>query len=500
MTNPLDRLAEMVRMAEAKTRAQKLGVETRQSAEALRTAEVRARDAEVRLRDGRPALTRALAEAGEDEQRLKDLIRKVAQLMGTAALGPDESKQFEREIEASRQEIDERRRRTQQELDALVREASEARRALQAAMDHYQELRREMDRLQPQLAGDFSAEDRLARDAEHLFPAGQVRALFREIEDASAHFGMLDQKEQLAQLTIWIGRFRRLQALEGANLGEEDQVMLQRIFPKLVGLSKHYEPGYIEAFRQGFTTDWDAYIAEAEDQFRRATEQAHLKRQADLRRRDQQARDADRQRQAREEGQVALDHLKSVIVRHHLPEEGVEEFQEAVAQVIAGMGVSDPEFQQLVAPYRDLLTGSDFRALRKHLDRARQQEEKDDAVQKARESFADLVAQTRGMRTLMIGGSAREDMRRTLENVFEFGELDWENYEGSRPAFLDSLEQRVRNRGVDLVLILKSFIGHHVPERLRPLCEQAGVPCLMVEHGYGPAQVGEALRKGLKVG
>ena len=104
---------------------------------------------------------------------------------------------------------------------------------------------------------------------------------------------------------------------------------------------------------------------------------------------------------------------------------------------------------------------------------------------------------TKGRRVLMIGGSAREDMRRTLERVFQFDELDWENYEGSRPAFLESLEQRVKNRGVDMVLILKSFIAHHVPERLRPLCEQNDIPCLMVEHGYGPAQVGETIRKGL---
>ncbi len=362
-------------------------------------------------------------------------------------------------------------------------------------MELYQSLRREMDRLQPQLASDFSDDDRLARTAENLFPAGQVRALDREIQDASAHFGMLDPKEQLAQLTLWIGRYRRLQAMETLNLGEDDQITLQRIFPRLVGISKQYEPGYIEAFRQGFTTDWDAYIAEAEEQFRRATEHAHQKRQVEHRRREQQAREQDRQRQAREEALTAMDELKSIIVKYHLPEEGVEPFQEALLRVISGFGVSDPDLLELVAPYRDLLTGSDFRAIRKHLDRFLQEDSKDDTALK--EEYADLLTLTRGRRALMIGGSAREDMRRTLERLFEFDELDWENYEGSRPAFLDSLEQRVRNRGVDLLLILKSYIGHHVPERLRPLCEQAGIPCLMVEHGYGPAQVGETLRKGL---
>ena len=50
---------------------------------------------------------------------------------------------------------------------------------------------------------------------------------------------------------------------------------------------------------------------------------------------------------------------------------------------------------------------------------------------------------------------------------------------------------------MDLILILKEFVGHHVSESLRPLCEEHGIPCLMVEHGYGTHQVAEALRRGL---
>lgn len=494
MSQSLDRLAEMVRMAEAKTRAQKLGVETRQAAEALRDAEHRAREVEERQRRDRPALQRAQADVVEDEQKLKDLTRKIAQLMGTAALGSEEAKQFEREIQASRVELDERKRDVAQKLETINREVTEARRNLQNAMEAYQNLRKELDRLQPQLSGDFSTDDRLARDAEHLFPSGQVRALAREIDDAISHFGMLDPKEQLAQLTIWIGRFRRLQAIEAPSLPEEDQAALQRIFPRLVGISKQYEPGYIEAFRQGFTADWDIYVAEAEEQLRIASENSRLKRETDQRRQAHQDRVLDRQRQAREDAHSALDELKGVIVRYNLPDEGVDEFHDALNRVISGMGVQDPELLELVMPYRDLLTGSDFRALRKHLDRLRQEEAKEDSVVK--EQYADLLSTTRGKRVLMLGGSAREDMRRTLEKIFEFDELDWENYEGSRPAFLDSLEQRVRNHGIDLLLILRSFIAHHVPERLRPVCEQEGIPCLMVEHGYGPAQIAETLRKG----
>jgi hypothetical protein len=86
---------------------------------------------------------------------------------------------------------------------------------------------------------------------------------------------------------------------------------------------------------------------------------------------------------------------------------------------------------------------------------------------------------------------------RALQRLFEFDRLDWEPYEDAKPAALDSIEQRIRNRGVDIVLILRSFVGHHVTERLRPVCQRFEIPFLLVDRGYGPAQVGEALRKGL---
>ncbi len=485
----------MVRQAEAKTRAQKLGSETHQAAEVLHDAEVRAREAEARLKSERPVLQKALVTISEDEQRLKELTRKVAMLMGTAALGPEEGRRFEEEIAASRVEIEARRRETQFTLDAILREASDSRRNLQGSMEAYQILRRELDRLQPQLAPEFSETDKIARAAEILTPGGQVKALAREVEDAQTHFGVLDPREQLAQLTIWIGRFRRLQSMELTALTDEEQLALQRIFPKLVGISKQYEPGYIEAFRQTFSTDWDTYVAEAEEQLKVATEGARTRRETDQRRREAVARQHANLEKARADGATALDELRAVLTRFDIPEEGLEEFYAALDGACAGLGSGDPDLLDLVSPYRDQLTGGEYRALRKHLDRQRQDEGPEDSS--LQEEFKDLIDLTRKKRALMLGGSAREDSRRMLQTVFEFEELDWESYEGSRPAFLESIQQRIRNHGVDLVLILKSFISHQVPETLRPLCEQNGIPCLMVEKGYGPAQVAETLRRGL---
>ena len=70
---------------------------------------------------------------------------------------------------------------------------------------------------------------------------------------------------------IWIGRLRRLQGMNFAEGGEETQAM-EGIFRRLVGLSKQYMPGYIDAFQEGYVADWDQYIIDAQEQFRLAVD------------------------------------------------------------------------------------------------------------------------------------------------------------------------------------------------------------------------------------
>jgi hypothetical protein len=492
MTPSLERLAELVRQAEAKTRAKKLGAETQQAAEQFRIAEERARRAAQRLREVRPARLRELEQADTDEHHLKELIRKLAQFKSSL----DSDADAEALIANAQTEIERKRREAKAELEVVGRESDEARRELRTAMDHYQQLRRELDRLQPQLADNFSNEDRLLWDAEVHFPGGQFQALAREVEASVNYFGVLTKLEQYAQLKIWIGRFRMHQALNDGEISEENQALAQRVFHQLKTLSKQYEPGYIEAFRHDFHTDWPSYVAEAQEQLVQATEASRRSKDWEQQRLEQQARDQERQQQARVTGQAAFEELKALMARTALPDEGIDEFLAQLKQVVNGLGASDPRLLELVMPFRELISGGNgLRALRRNLDRIRQGEAKDDDT--LQERYEDLISATQGMKVLMIGGSVREDVRRTLERLFEFHRLDWEPYEDAKPAMLDSLEQRIRNHGVDLVLILKSFIGHHVPERFRPLCEQQGIPCLMVERGYGPAQVGETLRRGL---
>ncbi|WP_435011496.1 hypothetical protein P12x_002808 [Tundrisphaera lichenicola] len=494
MTPTLERLAELVRQAESKSRAQRLGGDVRQAAETLKAAEIRAEEGQRRVREDRPTRLRELREVADQDKLLREMTIKLAQ--HRSYLETDSS-EAERLVQSARAEIESKRIEAQKDLDSIIREAAESQKALQIALEKYTELREELDRLQPQLAVDFCEADRLVSSVARLFPSSQIPELTKEIEDGAAHFGALEAREQKAQLMIWIGRLRRLQGMNFVEGSEETQAM-EGIFRRLVGLSKQYMPGYIDAFQEGYVADWDQYIVDAQEQFRLAVDASRRDRELRVARDEQALRELERKRLSQSAYRDALQDLRAVIASHHLPEEGVDEFLAALGRVVNTGGTADAELLDLIKPYRELVTGSDFRVLRKHLDRLRDEDSKVEEDLALRGQFAELISQTRGRRVLMIGGAVREDARRTLCQFFEFGELEWEPYEGTRPALLKSLEQRVRNRGVDVVLILKEFVAHHVPERLRPLCQESGLPCLMVEHGYGASQLAEALRSGLK--
>lgn len=487
MPNALEQLAEMVRRAEATATAETLETEIQQASRELRAAEERNREAQERLRDVKPARRRELDQIQVEEQQLKELIQKAAQFKSHL----ESSDQVEQLITETRNDLDRRRREANAAIETIDRELVEARRDLQTAMQHYQEVRVKLDRLKPELASEFAADDRIFSEADIYFPGGQARALEKEIEAGGQYFDQLSRPEQYAQMKIWIGRLRRLQA---SDLTPEDVVLTNRLFGTLVGISKRYEPGYIEAFRQDYKADWDVFVAEAQDELKHAVDNSRSRAESERQQREQQHVLEERRRQAREEAQQAIAELKGVIASYDLPSEGVEEFR-AVLRKVTGYGMSDEELLRLVSPYRDIISeGSEFRALRRNLDRL---DQGNGHVESRADDIGDVLDVTEGMKVMMIGGARREDVRRQLQELFQFRRLDWEDYEGTKPALLDSMEQRIRNRGVDLVLILKSFISHHVPERFRPLCQQYDIPCLMVEQGYGAAQITKTLRTGL---
>src|SRR4051794_17590660 len=131
MTPSLEQLAELVRQAEAKTRAKKLGAETQHAAEQFRAAEQRARRAAQRLREVRPVRLREVEQTDADEQHLKELVRKLAQFKASL----DSDADPETLIANAQAEIERKRREAKAELEAVSRESDEARKELRTAMD-----------------------------------------------------------------------------------------------------------------------------------------------------------------------------------------------------------------------------------------------------------------------------------------------------------------------------------------------------------------------------
>lgn len=99
-----------------------------------------------------------------------------------------------------------------------------------------------------------------------------------------------------------------------------------------------------------------------------------------------------------------------------------------------------------------------------------------------------------GKRALLIGGEVREDSRKKLETAFRFGQLDWIGTEFKRNN-LQRAKQRIQSGTVDLVLILRRFIGHDAGEVLVPAAKAAAIPFVYVPAGYGPEQVAQAMER-----
>ncbi len=400
MTRALDQLAELVRQAEAKTLARRIESETQQVAEQLRSMEQRCRHAVERHRVVRPAKLQSLEQTDIDEQLLKDLVRKLA--LYKSSLGSQAD--AEKLIAASQAEIERTRHENRAELEEISHELEEARRELRGAIDTYRQLRRELDRLQPELAVQFVAEDRLLWDAESHFPGGQLQLLAHEVEAGLNAYSTLSKLEQYARLKVWIGRFRFYQASQDreAELNDDLQALSHRVFHQLKWLSRQYEPGYIEAFRQDFSTDWAAYVSEAQEQLHQANEACRRVRNSDVHpQQDHESRadyisatppgvfprvlglthlpptstvsvaPAAAQHQA---GITSLAGLKALVARIHLPEEGLDQFLTALRKAIADVGTANPELLRLVLPYREYINGEEgLSSLRRNLERIQPQ-------------------------------------------------------------------------------------------------------------------------------
>lgn len=172
--------------------------------------------------------------------------------------------------------------------------------------------------------------------------------------------------------------------------------------------------------------------------------------------------------------------------------------REMAAVLAAGVSSRNVRLVRMATPILATLEGSEFRALR----RAIRDEQEAAAAEGTEESVepsplpADWPwwAHTRGRRAVMVGGSPRELNRARLQRIFEFAELTWMPAEFRRNS-LQAVRDRVRAGGLDLVLILRSFVGHDADQVILPACREMQVGWASVEQGYGVARVRQAIER-----
>ena len=180
------------------------------------------------------------------------------------------------------------------------------------------------------------------------------------------------------------------------RLNEELQALSHRVFHNLKVLSRQYEPGYIEAFRQDYSTDWPAYVAEAQEQLLQAIETSRRLRDSDSHHFAAgtvsrswneaapfstspvtQGSAADRIGRsvptspaprlwlfsccgaAQYPSSSCLADLKALIGRANFPDEGLDEFLGALREAVEEVGAGHPELIHLVWPYRQFISGDD---------------------------------------------------------------------------------------------------------------------------------------------
>ena len=202
---------------------------------------------------------------------------------------------------------------------------------------------------------------------------------------------LFEQTRTICPLKVWIGRFRFYQASQDreAELSDDLQALSHRVFHQLKWLSRQYEPGYIEAFRQDFSTDWAVYVKEAQEQLHQAMGTRHRTANATPHTHASpnpnfipipedvsaippgtycrvvesthatllSAMTFIHAMAQYQDTAASLVGLKALVVKTRLPNEGLNQFLRTLRKAVADVGTANPELLRLVLPYQDYIKG-----------------------------------------------------------------------------------------------------------------------------------------------
>lgn len=310
--------------------------------------------------------------------------------------------------------------------------------------------------------GELPSADRYDAEAEMA-----CLTLFTE-NDAVDRWAELPRPTQRALVATVAARARLLQ--DHLNVDPVPDA-LDKVFSALTGFSKRAQPGFVFGLMRAHSPQHgETWRADAE----------HWAR----------ALHAGATEEAASNPERCLAELVELAAQ---PEPG-EAFVEAVlAALNAGVEADDPRLVRAVLGHTEQLKRH---ARFKKLRRAAREAEDQDAASEAELSapaapvlpadwpFHSFVA---NKRAAIVGGDLREEARQRIQAAFGFASLDWVSTEHGR--HIQALAAAVQGGTVDLVILLRRFIGHDVDRIVPPACRAAGVPWVSVERGYGVSQL-----------
>ncbi len=178
---------------------------------------------------------------------------------------------------------------------------------------------------------------------------------------------------------------------------------------------------------------------------------------------------------------------------------GEEEIVQRALEVLdAGVSPDDVRFVRVMIPHQDKLRKhTRFKRLRKSL---RDMVTEDEAI--AAESVAEDATiaddwahhdEVTGRHAVLVGGTAREDLRERIQSAFGFSSLQWVSADSGRS--IDELAAAIRGGNIDMAIILRRFIVHSLDRNVLAAARAEGIPWVSVERGYGVQQIKGAIER-----
>jgi hypothetical protein len=287
-------------------------------------------------------------------------------------------------------------------------------------------------------------------------------------------------------------------------LTPETQEQLRGFFPTMSYWSKLYRPGFVPGLSRKFGPEHDSWLEDAESWWRHLTDLATPASAQDLVQRAIQA--PSRPRTVYRPSLYDEDDSDEVD-----PAEALRDLEKAAGDptadlgpvllraVAAGVPQRDPRLLRALRPHRERvyeLPGLKTlkTALRTMSDGADPVEDSTGGGEVAPAVPDDwpFLGITRGKRAVIVGGDRRPQAADRIKDAFRFDSVEWEVKDARR---LRGLGERVRSGSIDLVILLRAFIGHGEQELVLDACRAADVRWVMVDTGYGVSQVRRAIER-----